>query len=161
MLARATGLILPLFLASPALAEIRAVLSGVGDHALLDADLRGPPNDVRLMAKTLIARGVAPGAIRVLPTDPTGLPRGVVVGAATRSEIMAALDAAAAESGPGDTLVFHFSGHGAQAPDMSGDEGGGHERSCCPLTPPAGRGRSAWSKTRFWTTSCRPGHRPR
>lgn len=132
MLARATGLILPLFLASQALAEVRAVLAGVGDYALLDADRQGPPSDLRLMAETLIVRGIAPWAIRVLTTDPTDLPRGVVVGAATRSEIMGVIDAAAAESDPGDTLVFHFSGHGAQAPDMSGDEGGGHDESLLP-----------------------------
>lgn len=132
MVPRALCLFLPLLLACPALAEVRAVLVGVGDYAFLDADLKGPPNDARLMAEVLIARGVDPAAIRVLTTDPTGLPPGVAQGGATRAEIMAALAAAAAEANPGDTLVFHYSGHGAQAPDMSGDEGGGYDEVLLP-----------------------------
>lgn len=132
MIPRALGLFLPCLLAAPALAEVRAVLVGVGDYAVLDADLKGPPNDVRLMAETLIARGVASAGITVLSTDPTSLPEGVAVGEATRSAILSALEGAAAASAPGDTLVFHFSGHGAQAPDMSGDEGGGFDEILLP-----------------------------
>ena len=36
-------------LTAPAAAEVRAVLVGVGDYLTLDADLKGPANDVRLM----------------------------------------------------------------------------------------------------------------
>lgn len=132
MIPRALGLFLPCLLVCPALAEVRAVLVGVGDYEVLDADLKGPPNDVRLMAETLIARGVDPASITVLSTDPTGLPEGVAVGEATRAAILAALEGAEAASVPGDTLVFHFSGHGAQAPDMSGDEGGGYDEILLP-----------------------------
>lgn len=117
---------------SAALAEVRAVLVGVGDYLVLDADLKGPSNDVRLMAGTLAARGVDPGAMVVLTADPSDLPAGVVTGLPLRAGIMAALEAAAAESQPGDTLVFYFSGHGAQAPDMSGDEGGGYDEILLP-----------------------------
>ncbi len=131
------GLLHPLLCAlalsgSPALAEVRAVLVGVGDYLVLDADLKGPANDVRLMAGTLAARGVPAGAMMVLTSDPSGLPAGVATDPPLRAGIMAALDAAAAESQPGDTLVFYFSGHGAQAPDMSGDEGGGHDEILLP-----------------------------
>jgi hypothetical protein len=119
-------------LANPALAEVRAVLIGVSDYLVLDADLKGPSNDVRLMAETLALRGVAPGGMIVLTADPSGLPEGVTTGQPVRAEIMAALAAAAEASAPGDTLVFYFSGHGAQAPDMSGDEGGGYDEILLP-----------------------------
>ncbi|MBL9048702.1 MAG: caspase family protein [Tabrizicola sp.] len=113
-------------------AEVRAVLVGVGDYLTLDADLKGPPNDVRLMAETLAARGVDPGQMTVLTADPMGLPQGVATGEPVRDEILAALDRAAGASVKGDTLVFYFSGHGAQAPDMSGDEGGGYDEILLP-----------------------------
>ncbi len=45
---------------SPAAAEVHAVLVGVSDYLVLDADLKGPSNDARLMAETLAARGVDP-----------------------------------------------------------------------------------------------------
>jgi metacaspase-1 len=121
-----------LLTAPPALAELRAVLVGVGDYLVLDADLKGPSNDVRLMAETLAVRGIDPAQMTVLTADPSGLPEGVATAPPTRAEILAALDAAAGASARGDTLVFYFSGHGAQAPDMSGDEGGGYDEILLP-----------------------------
>ncbi len=119
-------------LAPPAHAEIRAVIVGVSDYLTLDADLKGPSNDARLMAETLLARGVSPASITVLTSDPTGLPTGTTIGQPTRAEILNALDAAATASSNGDTIVFTFSGHGAQAPDLSGDEGGGYDELLLP-----------------------------
>jgi hypothetical protein len=118
--------------APPADAEIRAVVVGVSDYLTLDADLKGPSNDARLMAETLIARGVTPTRITVLTSDPAGLPAGTATGQPTRAAILSALDAAAAASSKGDTVVFTFSGHGAQAPDLSGDEGGGYDELLLP-----------------------------
>ena len=118
--------------ALPLAAEVRAVLVGVGDYTVLDADLKGPPNDVRLMAEVLRARGLRAADITVLTTDPTGLPSGVATGKADRAAILSALDGAAKASAPGDTVVFFFSGHGAQAPDQSGDEGGGYDEILLP-----------------------------
>lgn len=117
---------------APAPAATRAVLVGVSDYLHLDADLAGPVNDVRLMAEVLAARGIAPEAMTVLTSDPAGLPDGVVTGAPLRAEILAALDDAAAGAGPGDTVVFYFSGHGSRAPDLSGDEGGGNDEIFLP-----------------------------
>ena len=119
-------------LAPPAQAEIRAVVVGVSDYVSLDADLKGPANDARLMAETLIARGVAPADITVLTSDPAGLPAGPATGQPTRAEILKALTAATEASTTGDTVVFTFSGHGAQAPDLSGDEGGGYDELLLP-----------------------------
>jgi hypothetical protein len=119
-------------LAPPAQAEIRAVLVGVADYLILDADLKGPANDARLMAETLVARGLAPANITVLTSDPVGLPQSTPTGQPTRAAILQALDAATVASRPGDTVVFYFSGHGAQAPDLSGDEGGGYDELLLP-----------------------------
>lgn len=119
-------------LAPPAHAEIRAVIVGVSDYLTLDADLKGPSNDARLMAETLIARGVSPSQITVLASDSTGLPQGTATGQPTRAEILQTLDAATKASAKGDTIVFTFSGHGAQAPDLSGDEGSGYDELLLP-----------------------------
>ncbi len=113
-------------------AEVRAVVVGVGNYLTLDADLKGPSNDARLMAETLLLRGVAPADMTVLTSDPSGLPEGVAVGQPVREEILAALAAEAEAAAPGDTVVFYFSGHGSQAPDMSGDEGGGYDEILLP-----------------------------
>lgn len=118
--------------AAPAQAEVRAVLVGVSDYVTLDADLNGPANDVRLMAETLAARGIAPAQMTILTSDPTNLPEGAATGAPTRDAIMGALQAVAAAAAPGDTVVFYFSGHGGQAPDQSGDEGGGYDEIFLP-----------------------------
>ena len=118
--------------ASAAMAETRAIIIGVSDYLVLDADLKGPVYDARLMAETLVARGVDPQAMTVLSSDLTGLPAGVTTAAPTRGAILAAMDAATQAAAPGDTMVFYFSGHGSQAPDMSGDEGGGYDEILLP-----------------------------
>jgi hypothetical protein len=133
-------LLLPLAVlaAAPALpgaaaAAVRAVLVGVSDYAYLDTDLMGPRNDVRLMAETLIARGVSPADIMILAEPSPGLdPRLPPPEAPTRAAILSALDRMAAATGPDDTLVFYFSGHGSLAPDRDGDEGGGPDAILLP-----------------------------
>lgn len=127
----------------PARADVRAVLVGVGDYLTLDADLKGPPADARLMAETLAGRGVKPSDMVVLTSDPTNLPVGVVTAAPLRDAILAAMEAAAAASDPGDTVVFYFSGHGSQAPDMSGDEGGGYDEILLPADAAGWKGATA------------------
>ncbi|MCA0873775.1 caspase family protein [Seohaeicola saemankumensis] len=102
---------------------LRAILVGVSDYQHIDADLRGPRNDVRLMRETLVSRGVSDSDISILSEDGE---------TPTRDAILAALDAAAAGAGPGDTVLFYFSGHGTQAPDREGDEQGGQDEIFLP-----------------------------
>lgn len=124
---------LGLLAAGAAQAATFAVLVGAGDYRVLDADLKGPANDVRLMAGVLAARGVA-GADMVALTDaPQGLPEGVALGVPDLAGIRAALADVAGRAAPGDTVVFYFSGHGTQAPDGSGDEGGGADEVLLPV----------------------------
>jgi metacaspase-1 len=127
--------------ATPVKAEVQAVLVGVGDYRHLDADLRGPPADVALMAATLVARGVAPGNITALTTDPgvEGMPPGVAIGEPTRASILTAMqDTGRAK--PGDTVLFYFSGHGSQAPDRNGDEVSGNDQILLPADARGWRG---------------------
>ncbi|MEO0939332.1 MAG: caspase family protein [Pseudomonadota bacterium] len=115
-----------LFAPIPAAAErVHAVLVGVGDYAYLDADLEGPVNDVSLMARALMARGVTPADMTVLADAGADVPQGAARGMPDRAAILSALTGAVRRAGQGDWVVFYFSGHGAQAPDLDGDEGGG------------------------------------
>lgn len=116
----------------PVCAELRAVLVGVSDYLTLDADLKGPANDARLMAEVLVARGIPAREIAVLTSDVSNLPTGVTIAPPTKAAITTALRNLANRAQPGDTVVFYFSGHGAQAPDQSGDEGGGYDEIFLP-----------------------------
>lgn len=118
--------------AFPACAEVRAVIVGVGDYLTLDADLKGPSFDAALMAEVLVARGVKASEMVVLTATAQDLPAGVTTGQPVRAEIIAAMEAVAVASQSGDSVVFYFSGHGSQAPDMSGDEGGGYDEILLP-----------------------------
>ncbi|WP_175545243.1 caspase family protein [Thalassovita taeanensis] len=128
-----SGLILGLSLTGAARAATHAVLVGVSDYQVLEADLRGPANDVGLVAETLLARGVAADHIRLLAAPDARAPQGVTVHAApTRAAILSELGRMAQLAGPGDTVFFYYSGHGAQAPDLNGDEAGGYDEILLP-----------------------------
>lgn len=103
--------------------RVHAVLVGVSDYLYLDADLKGPRNDVLLMRAVLEHRGVPPRAIRTLSADGE---------TPTRAAILGALDALVGGVGLGDTVFFYFSGHGTQAPDADGDEQGGYDEVFLP-----------------------------
>jgi len=95
----------------------KALLVGINDYAPVGAggpDLRGCVNDVRDMANTLNVLGIVPAvpaSMRIL-TDAR----------ATRAAILDGLRWLVAGAKKGDTLVFHYSGHGSQVVDVSGDE---------------------------------------
>ena len=79
------------FIALPALAEVRAVLMGVGEDQHLDADLKGPGPDLALMAEVLVARVVAAGKRTALTTDPALLPPGIMRALPTRDAVIVML----------------------------------------------------------------------
>lgn len=99
-----------------ALAERYALLVGVSAYPALrqaglgDKDLRGPRNDVRLLADALRPHGFVPGNVTILAD-------GVSAQAPTRVAILAAFDRAVDRLQPGDVLFVHFAGHGAQQPE--------------------------------------------
>ena len=90
----------------------KALLVGINDYPGSGNDLEGCVNDTaNLRALLLKGHGFEAAGIRVL-TDAK----------ATRDAIMDGLEDLVSRASSGDTLVFHFSGHGSQVPDQDGDE---------------------------------------
>ncbi|MCX7030738.1 MAG: caspase family protein [Spirochaetes bacterium] len=90
----------------------KALLVGINDYPGSGNDLGGCVNDTANL-KNLIMKefGFDAGGVRVL-----------VDARATRAAILGALQDLVAKASAGDTLVFHYSGHGSQVPDEDGDE---------------------------------------
>lgn len=111
--------------AQPALAELRALLIGVSnyDDTAID-DLRGPQNDVRLLAETMRMRGAHDIAIVADGVDGGVRP--------TRAAIISAFEALAGRASAGDLVYIHMSGHGTQQRDVSGDETDGWDEVFLP-----------------------------
>jgi len=102
----------------------KAFLVGINDYAPCGAggpDLRGCVNDVKDMANTLVILGFKPRSIRIL-TDC----------AATKANILAGLKWLIDGIVKGDSIVFYYSGHGSQVPDINGDEIDGKDEIICP-----------------------------
>ncbi len=91
----------------------RALLVGINRYPDPTNELKGCVNDVRQMADTLKTRYGFPGEgeMRIL-TDSR----------ATTKAILDGLRWLTGGASPGDSLVFHYSGHGSQVPDRNGDE---------------------------------------
>jgi metacaspase-1 len=91
----------------------KALLVGINRYPDPGNELKGCVNDVRQMAETLKSRYGFPGdgSMRIL-TDAR----------ATTKAILDGLAWLAAGASPGDSLVFHYSGHGSQVPDLDSDE---------------------------------------
>ena len=99
----------------------RALLIGINNYEAVPR-LMGSLNDVAAMQRILTTRwGFQPGNVRTLTEQ-----------AATRAAILAALRGIVQESGPNDTLVVHFSGHGSQVQDLNGDEEDGLDETLVP-----------------------------
>lgn len=51
----------------------------------------------------------------------------------TRCNIIRAMQRLVLDAQPGDSLFFHFAGHGDQQKDLDGDEADGWDEAICPL----------------------------
>jgi hypothetical protein len=88
----------------------KALLCGINAYA--EAPLRGCLNDVRNLRDLLISTyDFSPGDVRVLEDE-----------AAVKSRLLQEWQWLVGDAAEGDTLVFHFSGHGSYVPDRNGDE---------------------------------------
>ncbi len=102
----------------------RALLIGIDDYKAASVpDLRGAVNDVELMRGILIGKfDTAPENVTVLTND-----------AATRAGIINAIQTElVAKAQPGDVVIVHYSGHGSQMKDVSGDEIDGMDETLVP-----------------------------
>lgn len=100
----------------------RALLIGINKYRVPGADLRGCINDVKDMRAALIdCCGFADRDITVL-TDYD----------ATKANMQRAMDKLVTQSKPGDVLLLHYSGHGSNVPDKSGDEADQRDEILCP-----------------------------
>jgi len=105
----------------------KALLVGINDYAPIGAggpDLRGCVNDVRDMAMTLRDLAIVPAnpAVMHIVTD----------GRATRATILGELNWLVKGAKKGDLLVFYYSGHGSQLPDLTGEEPDKKDETICP-----------------------------
>jgi hypothetical protein len=91
----------------------KALLVGINRYPDPENELKGCVNDVRQMAETLKSRFCFPG---------DGNMRILMDARATTKAILDGLAWLAAGASPGDSLVFHYSGHGSQVTDRNGDE---------------------------------------
>jgi hypothetical protein len=102
----------------------KALLVGINRYPDPSNGLQGCVNDVLQIRETLERHFgfTDPGCVRPL-TD----------GRATRKAILEGLAWLTAGAAPGDSLVFHYSGHGSQVPDRHGDERDGLDEILCPF----------------------------
>lgn len=101
----------------------RAICVGIDRYT--EAPLNGCVADAKLWARTLTQLGFES-------------PELILDGQATRSAILGALERLVKEGRPGDVLVFQYSGHGTQLPDLDGDEVDSKDEALCAFDYPSG-----------------------
>lgn len=98
-----------------------ALAVGVNHYRNLP-DLQGAVNDAAIMKDLLVGKMGFPEAnVKTLLNEQ-----------ATRAAILGELNDLTERLGENDTVVFHFSGHGSQMRDVSGDEPDGKDESLVP-----------------------------
>ena len=100
----------------------KAFLVGINDYPGTQNDLQGCVNDITNIYDILVKY------FSFLPSDIVMLSNS----RARKSAIVDGLKSLLGGGKQGDTLVFHYSGHGSQVPDMEGDEPDGKDEVICP-----------------------------
>ncbi|KAJ6764337.1 METACASPASE-1-LIKE [Salix koriyanagi] len=105
----------------------RAVICAVS-YKNTKNELKGCINDAKCMKYLLVERFKFPESSIIMlteeETDPSRRP--------TKSNMRRAMSWLVQGCRPGDSLVFHFSGHGSQQKDYNGDELDGYDETLCP-----------------------------
>jgi uncharacterized caspase-like protein len=100
----------------------RALLIGINKYMIAGADLRGCVNDVKNIKSALTKYyGFASKDITVLLDH-----------AATTEAMKKAITKLVKDANKGDTILLHYSGHGANVPDKNGDEADKRDEILCP-----------------------------
>ncbi|KAF3638236.1 Metacaspase-1 [Capsicum annuum] len=106
----------------------RAVLYGI-TYRGHPKSLKGSTNDVLSMRYFLVEKlGFPNTSVLVLTEDERDLYK-----YPTKANIRSALRWHVHSCQPGDSLVFHYSGHGTRVRDQDGDEIDGNDESLCPV----------------------------
>lgn len=110
-------------------AKYRALFIGI-NYFGTKSELRGCLNDVKNVSNWLhAAYPMFSQQTLVLTDDQTNNPAYLP----TRANILNALNWLVADARPGDCFFLHYSGHGGQARDTSGDEKDGMDSTICPM----------------------------
>jgi pimeloyl-ACP methyl ester carboxylesterase len=120
--------------ATPTPSPLFALLVGINEYAnsVQVPALKGCQNDVEAMAQCLQQRfGAPPGAVRTLLDNEA---THKAIKDAFRTHLIAAARRwhEAVRPDPGPAFVFHFSGHGSQAPDPTGTKLNGLDETIVP-----------------------------
>ncbi|OIW07621.1 hypothetical protein TanjilG_16602 [Lupinus angustifolius] len=107
----------------------RAVIIGIS-YRFSRHELKGCINDAKCMRYLLINKFNFPEASIIMLTEEED-PHGPKF--PTKNNIRMAMFWLAQGCQPGDSLVFHYSGHGSQQRSYSGEEADGFDETLCPL----------------------------
>lgn len=103
----------------------RALLIGI-NYIGSSCELAGCINDIKNMEKFLLARGyVCETMSDDVAKSSSRYP--------TRANMLREMAAFVRDACPGDSLFFHYSGHGTSTRDTSGDERDGRDEMICPV----------------------------
>jgi len=113
----------------PITGKRKALLIGINYFGTKN-ELRGCINDVKNLREFINTRhfNETPETIRVLTDDSTSAEH-----KPTKENILKGIDWLVHGAHPGDHLFFHYSGHGSQVKDLSGDEEDGFDETLVPL----------------------------
>ncbi|CAN6294851.1 unnamed protein product [Urochloa humidicola] len=106
----------------------RALLVGVS-YTGTSYELTGTLNDVKEMRRLLVDKFGFPNSCILELTEKERDPRRVP----TRENLLLAMRWLTEGCTSGDSLVFHFAGHGVQHVDLNGDEVDGYDEALCPV----------------------------
>ena len=114
----------------PGQGNVKALFIGINYYGQ-KGQLSGCVNDVKTMQSLVRKQGLANGQYQeVVLVDDKSFPNSKFP---TKQEILNAFRWLATNNRPGDTLFFHYSGHGGQVPDKDGDEGDGMDETLIPV----------------------------
>lgn len=105
--------------------KCKALLVGI-NYVGTQNELQGCHNDVETMRRYLVKQGYSEDDMKIMMDD--GEHENP-----DKAGIIAGFQWLVEDAGPGDSLFFHYSGHGASVRDDDGDEADGKDEALCPV----------------------------